>query len=144
MTNRIYARTKHTYARFLGAPAFALGLALSFAALHSAQASDQDYRFELAGQPQAANGKDTVQVKLIHVADNKPVIGAVIFQSHVDMGPGMEAMSAPIVNLPENPPGIYSFSIAPGLTGNWEIYLSAKVQGQTQTVHGTLTANLVH
>jgi hypothetical protein len=121
-----------------------LGLALSFPALHSAQASDQDYRFELVGQPQAANGKDTVQLKLVHVADNKPVIGAVIFQSHVDMGPGMETMSAPIVKLPENPPGTYNFSVAPSLTGNWEIYLSAKVQGQIQTVHGTLTVSLVH
>ena len=144
MTNRNYLWTKYNFARSLGVPAFVLGFALSLTALHSAHASDQDYRFELVGQPQAASGKDTIQVKLVHVADNKPVIGAVIFQSHADMGPGMETMSAPIVNLQENPPGIYNFSVEPSVTGNWEIYFSAKVQGQAETVHGTLTVNLVH
>jgi len=51
-------------------------------------AAPNDYRFELVQAQPAGAGKTTVTVRLVHVPDNKPVAGAVLFESKTDMGPG--------------------------------------------------------
>lgn len=114
------------------------------AAVHSpAFAAAKDYRFELVGKPQQAAGKDVVRIRLLHLPDNKPVPDAVIFESKADMGPaGMPTMTAPIKALPSKEPGIYAFEIEPGMAGTWAINLSAKVQGEAETVHGAVTTDL--
>jgi hypothetical protein len=125
---------------FAGAAAFALGAAI--AALPSLAAT-ADYRFELAGKPQLSGQKDIVQVRLVHVADGKPVADAVIFETKADMGPmGMETMGAPVKAL-DAKAGIYSFEVDPGMAGTWALHLAAKVQGEPETVRGTVTADLV-
>lgn len=125
---------------FAGAVALACGAA--FAALPSFAAAI-DYRFELAGKPQLSGGKDIVEVRLVHAADGKLVPDAVIFESTADMGPaGMPTMPAPVKALPAKS-GIYSFEIDPGMAGTWALHLSAKVQGEAETVRGTLDADLV-
>ena len=53
-----------------GAFAFASGVAI--AAL-PAFAAPTDYKFELVGKPQLSAHRDIVQVRLVHVADGKPV-----------------------------------------------------------------------
>jgi hypothetical protein len=122
-------------------------LALSIAVLAgalSAQAAPADYRFELVGKPTPSAGKDLVQVRLLHLPDSKPVTGAVIFETTADMGPaGMESMTAQAALMPASPPGIYSLAVEPAMTGSWAIHLSAKVQGEAETVHGSITAALV-
>ena len=105
------------------------------------------YRFELASPVQSNGGKSTVSVRLIHVADNKPVVGAIIISSRADMGPiGMAGMSAPIKALPVTTPGVYPFEVANGPVWNkpdkWALSFAAKVQGEAATVNGNLTVEL--
>ena len=108
-----------------------------------ALAKADDYRFELVGKPQAKAGKEIVQVRLVHAPDSKPVPDAVIFESSVDMGPmGMATMTAPVKAMPAKG-GVYSFEVEPGMTGTWALHLAAKVQGEPETVRGTITADLV-
>jgi hypothetical protein len=115
---------------FIGAPA-------------ASWAAAQDYRFELTGQP-AKSGKDTiVKVKLVHTADNNPVKDAIIIQPKADMGPdGMGTMTAPVTVLQPAEPGIYQVSLEPTMTGKWALGLAAKVQGEPETVRGTVIVNL--
>ena len=123
-----------------GAAALALFL---LARISGADAATGDYRFELAGNPQAAAGKSIVAVKLTHVPDNKPVAGAVIIQTRADMGPdGMKEMTAPVKALPPKEPGVYLFEVEPGMAGSWMLSLAAKVQGEAETVRGSVTVKL--
>jgi len=123
-----------------GAFAFAFGIA--FAAFPSLAATTE-HRFELVGKPQLSGQKDIVQVRLVHVAEGKPVPDAVIFESKADMGPsGMATMPAPVKALPPKD-GIYGFEVEPGMAGTWALHLAAKVQGESETVRGTVNADLV-
>jgi hypothetical protein len=125
---------------FAGATALACVVASS---VLPAYAAATDYRFELVGKPQLSGQKDIVQVRLLHVTDGKPVADAVIFESTADMGPaGMSTMPAPIKALPAKG-GIYSFEVEPGMAGTWALHLAAKVQGESETVRGTVNADLV-
>lgn len=120
------------------------GLALMFLGAPPAFAAPQDYRFEVVGKPHPSGGKEIVQVRLVHVPDNKPVTDAVLFESKADMGPmGMPTMTAPARAVPSSQDGIYRVEVEPGMTGTWAINLVAKVQGEAGTVRGTVTADLV-
>ncbi len=124
------------------ASAAALVCALTLTAIQ-AHAAASDYRFELVGKPRLAAKKDIVQIRLVRVADGKPVPDAVIFESKADMGPaGMETMTAPVKAMPPKG-GIYSFEVDPGMAGIWALHLAAKVQGEAETVRGTVNAELV-
>jgi hypothetical protein len=105
----------------------------------AAHAAAQDYRFEAAG-PAIKLGKATIiKIRLIHVPDGKPVPGAVIFQTRFDMGPdGMANMTAPAKLVQSNDPNLYQVELEPQMGGNWALSLSAKVQGETETVSGAL------
>ena len=83
-------------------------------AITGATAAPADYRFELVQAQPAGPGKTTVTVSLVHVPDNKPVAGAVLFESKTDMGPD-------------------------GMAGKWALNLGGKVQGEAGTVRGTVT-----
>ncbi len=120
----------------------AAAVAYAFMAV-PAQAASTDYRFELVGKPRLMAKKDIVQVRLVRAADGKPVPDAVIFESKADMGPaGMETMTAPVKAMPAKG-GIYSFEVDPGMAGVWALHLAAKVQGEPDTVRGTVNADLV-
>lgn len=125
-----------------GAAALACGLTL---AAVQAQAKSADYRFELAGKPQPApGGKSIVPVRLVHLPDAKPVSDAVVFETKADMGPmGMPTMTAPIKAVSHAQGGVYRFEVEPGMAGAWAITLAAKVQGEAETVRGSVTADLV-
>lgn len=127
---------------FATAAALACALALTSS---PGQAKATDYRFELAGKPQPTNGaKSTVPVRLVHLPDNKPVTGAVVFEMKADMAPmGMPTMTAPIKVVPPPKDGVYRFEVEPGMAGTWAITLAAKVQGEAETVRGTVNADLV-
>jgi hypothetical protein len=128
------------FRRTASAAAFAATL---LAGVAGALAAAGDYRFELAGNPQtASSGKSIVAVRLTHAPDNKPVEGAVITQSRADMAPeGMKEMVAPIKALPPEA-GVYRFEIEPGMAGTWMLTLAAKVQGEAETVRGSITVKL--
>ena len=100
-------------------------------------AAPNDYRFELVQAQPAGEGKTTVTVRLVHVPDNKPVAGAVLFESKTDMGSGgMAEMTGKVSPLPSDQPGIYRFQIETGMAGKWALNLGAKVQGEAGTVRG--------
>ncbi len=131
-------------------PVLPSAVALAFVAIalggfspSPALATPQDYRFELVGKPQLLAKKDVIQVRLIRIVDGKSVANAVIFESTADMGPaGMETMTAPVKALPPKA-GIYSFLVDPGMAGVWALHLAAKVQGEQETIRGTVNADLV-
>lgn len=124
------------------ASAAALACGFAFNSVE-ALAKSADYRFELVGKPHLAGQKDIVQVRLVRVTDGKPVPDAVIFESKADMGPaGMETMTAPVKAMPARG-GIYSFEVDPEMAGTWALHLAAKVQGEPETVRGTVNADLV-
>jgi YtkA-like len=126
----------HLHARALiGAALFA---ASTLVAAHSF-AAPNDYRFELVQAQPAGPGKTTVAVRLVHVPDNKPVAGAVLFETKTDMGPaGMAEMTGKVSPLPSDQPGIYRFQVETGMAGRWQLALGAKVQGEAGTVRGSL------
>lgn len=124
------------------ASAAALACTFAFTAIQ-AHAAASDYRFELVGKPHLAAKKDIIQIRLVRVGDGKPVPDAVIFESKADMGPaGMETMTAPVKAMPPKD-GVYIFEVDPGMAGTWALHLAAKVQGEAETVRGTVNADLV-
>jgi hypothetical protein len=127
---------------FASAAALACVLALTAVQV---QAKPADYRFELAGKPQPApGGKSIVPVRLVHLPDTKPVTDAVVFETKADMGPmGMPTMMAPIKAVSPAQGGVYRFEVEPGMAGAWAITLAAKVQGEAETIRGSVTADLV-
>ena len=110
---------------------------LAFAA--TALAAAQDYRFEAVGPPLKSGNATIVKIRLVHIRDGKPVPAAVIFKTHFDMAPdGMENMTAPAKLVRSNDPNLYQVELEPQVGGNWALSLSAKVQGETETVSGAL------
>lgn len=127
-------------AKILRAGLLALTLFLTASPVDVVLASAKDYRFE-AASPAVKTGKATiVKVRLVRIADGKPVTDAVIFQTRLDMGPdGMASMTAPAKAMTSSEPGIYVFEIEPSMAGNWGLTLAAKVQGEAETVRGIVT-----
>ena len=103
----------------------------------AAQAGAGDYKFDLVSARPAAAGKTDVTVRLTHLPDGKPVGGAVIFQPKAIM-PGMENMPAAATVEPGPQPGTYVLHVATSMAGPWALNLSAKVQGETETVRATV------
>lgn len=95
------------------------------------------YVFSTTSGEVAVGGDATVDVRLTQ--GDKPVEGAVIFETRFDMAPdGMGAMAsdATLQNSPE--PGTYRFTVKPTMAGRWELKLGAKVQGEADTVRGSV------
>jgi hypothetical protein len=137
-TKGIYMTSK----RFI-AGAAALACVFSLTVVPAQAAAATDYRFELFGKPRLSAAKDIVQVRLVRVADGRSVPDAVISESKADMGPAdMASMTAPVKALPARD-GVYSFEVDPGMAGTWALHLAAKVQGEPDTVRGTVNADLV-
>jgi hypothetical protein len=98
-----------------------------------------DYRFELASAQATGPRQTDVAVKLIHTPDGKPATDAVIFESKTDMGPsGMDDMAGKVTPTAPVTDGLYHFAVKTGMAGKWALHLSAKVQGETETVQGTV------
>ena len=118
------------------------------AAASSGFGAAKDYQFELAGVPKnAGKGVSVVSVRLLHLSDKRPVSGAIVIESRADMGPiGMAGMAASIKPLPEQPAGTYRFEIQNGAAwkkpDNWALTLAAKVQGEPETVRGSIVVRL--
>ncbi|PWC26746.1 FixH family protein [Teichococcus aestuarii] len=109
---------------------------------HGAFAAARDYRFELTGARPAGPGRTDVSVRLLRVSDSKPVPDAVIFQMKADMAPaGMPTMTGSVIGQDGHHPGVYRFLVETGMAGSWALTLSAKVQGEAETVRTTLTFN---
>ena len=115
--------------------AFAATVGLSDVALAGAN----DYVFEPV-KAEIKKGDDViVAVRLTHKPTGKPVTDAVIIRTRIDMTPdGMTEMEAPLSPLPGNEPGIYAFKTDLSV-GRWLFSITAKVQGESETVAGKIT-----
>ena len=105
-----------------------------------ARADIKDYEFRLV-EPTITAGKDKiVTVRLVNKTTGKPVPGAVIFATRLDMAPeGMPEMATRIAPEPgAAEPGSYRFKATFGMEGKWLLSLGAKVQGETGTVESKL------
>jgi hypothetical protein len=118
--------------KFSGAAALALALSLVTSA---AKAGAGDYAFDPVA-PEMKKGDDvTVAVRLTDKRTGKPVPDAVIFKTRVDMAPdGMAEMESAVTPLPSKEPGVYAFKTDMPMAGRYQITLSAKVQGEPETV----------
>jgi hypothetical protein len=96
------------------------------------------YEFS-ALSPDVSVGGGAVDVRLIHKPTGKPVTDAVIFETRFDMEPeGMAAMAAQATAQGSPAPGVYRFAVKPTMDGRWALKLSAKVQGEAETVRGSV------
>ena len=118
----------------LGTAALAATIALVASA---AMAGPSDYAFEPVN-PEMKKGEDvTVAVRLTNKTTGKPVSDAVIFKTRVDMAPdGMAEMESAVSPLPSKEPGVYAFKTDLPMVGRYQVTLSAKVQGERETVSG--------
>ncbi|TPQ28555.1 heavy metal RND transporter [Bradyrhizobium guangdongense] len=114
----------------------ALAATLSLAA-SAAMAGAGDYAFEPVN-PEMKKGDDvTLTVRLTNKQTGKPVADAVIFKTRVDMAPdGMAEMVSDVAPLPSKEPGVYAFKTDLPMAGRYQVTLSAKVQGEAETVTG--------
>jgi hypothetical protein len=117
-----------------------VALAVAIALNSPAIAGANDYVFEPV-TAQVKRGDDVVvSVRLKHKATGKPVTDAVIVQTRIDMAPdGMADMAAPLTPVPSTEPGVYSFKTEISMAGRWLLSVSAKVQGEPETVVGKAT-----
>lgn len=103
------------------------------------RAEIKDYEFQLV-QTEVKHGDAELAVRLVDKRIGKAVPDAVIFSKRIDMAPdGMPTMAAPLETLPSTEPGVYRFKTALSMAGNWQLSLSAKVQGE----NGTLDSKLI-
>lgn len=102
-------------------------------------AAPADYQFE-AVRAEIKNVPGTeLAVRLIHKPTGKPVNGAVVFRSRIDMSPeNMSEHAAPIDALPQTEPGVLRFKADLGMAGRWALKLMIKVPGESDTVQGAV------
>jgi YtkA-like protein len=103
----------------------------------AAGAGAGDYAFEPVN-PEMKKGDDvTVAVRLTNKTTGQPVADAVIFKTRVDMAPdGMADMESPVAPIPSKEAGVYAFKTDLPMAGRYQVTLSAKVQGETESVVG--------
>jgi hypothetical protein len=127
-----------TNSRFIAGAALASVMTM-FLLTGPAHTAAQDYRFEVVRARPAGKNLTDVAIKLTHIPDGKPVTGAVIFQTKADMAPaGMGEMTGKVTPHPADPAGLYHFRTETDMAGTWALTLAAKVQGEADTVRGTV------
>jgi hypothetical protein len=106
----------------------------------AAFAGANDYAFEPVKSEVKKGDAAVVAVRLVHKPSGKPVADAVIIRTRIDMSPeGMETMAATLSPSPSGEPGVYAFTGDLPMAGGWLLSVSAKVQGEPETVTGKVT-----
>jgi YtkA-like len=105
-----------------------------------AMAAANDYAFEPVTAELQKGDDVTVAVRLVQKSTKKPIGDAVIVLTRIDMGPdGMPTMEAPLAPATSSESGVYSFKTSLPMAGRWLLSIAAKVQGEPETVVGTIT-----
>ena len=121
-----------------------IALAAAVSLTGPAFAGANDYVFEPVKAEVKKGDGVVVAVRLKNKTTGKPVTDAVIAQSRIDMGPdGMAEMASPLAPVPSSEPGVYAFKTDLAMAGRWMLSIAAKVQGEPETVRGTVNADLV-
>lgn len=123
--------------------AITLRTALLASALFSgaphAFAGSADYLLEPVNVAVKNGAGSELAVRLVHKPSGKPVSGAVLFRTRLDMSPdSMGEMTAKHVAMPASEPGIYKFKADLTMAGGWAFKVMAKVPGEPETVQGTV------
>ena len=114
------------------------GLALAFA-VSPALAGARDYVFEPVSREVRNGPSSELVVRLVHKPTGKPVPDAIVFRTRLDMSPDdMAAMTAKHEALPGGEPGVYRFRAKLTMAGRWALKLMAKVQGEPETIEGSV------
>ena len=114
---------------------------LGFAAIWGAPAyaAAADYEFQPVAVDVKNGAGSEVAVRLVHKPTGKPVEGAVVFRSRLDMSPdSMGEMTAKHAAVPGSPAGVYRFKADFTMAGGWAFKLQAKVPGEAETIEGTV------
>ena len=123
-------------AKYLLAAAFAMAMSLTSGA---ALAAAVDYAFEPVAAELKKGDDVVIAVRLLHKPTGKPVADAVIVRTRVDMAPdGMADMPSPVAALPASEPGVYAFKTDLPMAGRYLLSVTAKVQGEPETVVGKI------
>jgi hypothetical protein len=114
-----------------------LSIALLAAIVCAAFAGADDYRFEPVNAEIKSSNVATIALRLVHRGTGKPVVGATIVQTRLDMAPdGMADMATVVVPLPSPAPGVYAFKAPLTMEGRWLFTISVKVQDEPETLMG--------
>lgn len=101
------------------------------------QAQQAAYTFSTTTPEIAMEGAPTVDVRITR--DGTPVAHAVVFETRFDMAPdGMGAMTSTVTAQGSPEPGTYRFEVKPTMAGRWQLWLGAKIQGEADTVRGSV------
>ncbi|MGE0630173.1 MAG: FixH family protein [Hyphomicrobiaceae bacterium] len=102
-------------------------------------AGSADYVLEPVNVAVKNGAGSELAVRLIHKPSGKPVTGAVLFRTRLDMSPdSMAEMTAKHVAMPTSEPGVYRFKADLTMAGGWAFKVMAKVPGESETVQGTV------
>lgn len=115
-----------------------LGLAFSLGTTQ-ALAAAADYEFQPLKVDVKNGAGSELAVRLVHKATGKPVTGAVLFRTRLDMGPDdMASMTAKHEAMPSSEAGVYRFKADLTMAGGWAFHVMAKVPGERDTVQGVV------
>ena len=105
----------------------------------AAYAGAKDYEFQPVAVDVKNGAGSELAVRLVNKLTGKPVAGAVLFRTRLDMSPeSMGEMLAKHAAMPSTEPGVYRFKADFTMVGGWAFKLQAKVPGETKTVEGTV------
>lgn len=115
-----------------------VGLALAAPSVPLLAAS-ADYEFQPL-QVAIKNGSGSeLAVRLVHKPSGKPVAGAMLFRTRLDMAPdNMADMTANHAAMPSSDAGVYRFKADLTMAGGWAFRIMAKVPGEKDTVQGVV------
>ena len=90
-------------------------------------AAASDYEFQAVSKEVKAGNNAELAVRLVHKSTNKPVPGAVLFRTRLDMSPGnMADMATSTAPDGSSEPGVYRFKADVSMAGSWALKLMAK------------------
>lgn len=102
-------------------------------------AAATDYEFQPVKVDVKNGAGSQLAVRLVHKPTGKPVEGAVLFRTLLDMSlDSMGEMTAKHAAMPTTEPGVYAFKADFTMAGGWAFKLQAKVPGEAETVIGTV------
>lgn len=118
--------------------AVCFGLAVMMTA-SQAFAAASDYEFQAVSTEVKTSNNAELAVRLIHKPTHKPVSGAVLFRTRLDMSPdNMADMTTKVAPDGSSEPGVYRFKADLSMAGSWALKLQAKVPGESETVQGAV------
>ena len=135
--------------KFGGSAHFALALALGLAGCALIeQPTASNYQFQPVDSQVRPSRDAEVLVRLVHLPDNRPVTGAVIYDHRFTMMMTGYKVSTSLMVEGDHPPavlatdegnGIYRVHSVLPMRGDWRATLTARVPGEPLPVRSTVT-----